>query len=112
MKMATDKFNERVSKFVWEVVIPDTNDIPTKCIFGAIEKSGILRIGAKSGGMLQALGIMDADGAIDVEHLKAVANGAAEAGGGAISLGGNLPIKVPKPVLDKLYKFLETETVE
>lgn len=35
-----------------------------------------------------------------------------EAGGGSISLGGNLPIKIPKPVLDKLYKFLETETVE
>lgn len=26
--------------------------------------------------------------------------------------GGNLPIKIPKHVLDKLYKFLETETVE
>ena len=112
MKMTIDKFNERVSKFVWQVVIPDAKDAQTKCVFGAIEKLGILRLDDRYCKMLKPLGIIDADGHLDVDRLKLGVNGAMEAGGGSISLGGILPVNIPKPVVDKLYKFLETETVE
>ena len=112
MKMTLEKFNERVSKYIWEVVIPEAGDIPTKCLFGGIEKSGILRLDEKKSAALSALNIVDADGNIDVDQLKAVANGAAEAGGGVIVLGGLFPIKIPRTVLDKLYTYLETGTVQ
>jgi hypothetical protein len=112
MKMTIDKFNERVSKFVWQVVIPDTKDVPTKCVFGAMEKLGVLRLTEKNCAALKSVGIVGDDGSIDVERLKLGVNGAFEAGGGSISLGGILPVNIPKPVVDKLYKFLETETVE
>lgn len=112
MKMSIDKFNDRVSKFVWQVVIPDTKDVQTKCVFGAIEKMGILRLNDKNCEMLKSLGIIDADGHLDVDRLKLGVDGAMEAGGGSISLGGLIPVNIPKSVVDKLYKFLETETVE
>lgn len=112
MKMTIDKFNERVSKFVWQVVIPDTKDVPTKCVFGAMEKLGVLRLTDKNCAALKAVGIVTDDGTVDIEQLKLGVNGAFEAGGGSISLGGILPVNIPKPVVDKLYKFLETETVE
>ena len=112
MKMTIDKFNERVSKFVWQVVIPDAKGVQTKCVFGAIETLGILRLDDRYCKMLKSLGIIDADGHLDVDRLKLGVNGAMEAGGGSISLGGLLPVNIPRPVVDKLYKFLETETVE
>ena len=112
MKMTLEKFNERVSRYIWDVVIPDAGDIPTKCLFGGIEKSGILRIDEKKSAALAALNIVDADGSVDVDQLKAVVNGAAEAGGGVIALGGLLPIKIPRTVIDKLYTYIETGTVQ
>ena len=112
MKMTLEKFNERVSRYVWEVVIPEADDIPTKCLFGGIERSGVLRIDERKSAALAALNIVDGDGCVDVDQLKAVANGAAEAGGGVIALGGILPVKIPRTVLDKLYSYLETGTVQ
>lgn len=112
MKMTIDKFNERVGKYVKEVVIPEANDLPTKCLFGAINASGILRIDEKKSASLAALKIIDENGDVDVDQLKAVANGAAEAGGGVIALGGLVPMKIPRTVLDKLYSYLETGTVQ
>lgn len=112
MKMTLEKFNERLSNYIWDVVIPEAGDIPTKCLFGGIEKSGILRLDEKKSAALAALNIVDADGNIDVDQLRVVANGAAEAGGGVIALGGLLPIKIPRTVLDKLYTYLETGTVQ
>lgn len=112
MKMTIDKFNERVSKFVWQVVIPDTDDWRTKGALGAMERLGVFRITNKNSDTLKFLGIVDADGNVDVEQLKVGINGALEAGGGSISTSGLFPVNVPKPVVDKLYKFLETETVE
>ena len=112
MKMTIDKFNERVGKFVWQVVIPDAKDVPTKCAFGAMEKLGALRLTEKNCGALKAMGIVGDDGSIDIGRLKLGVDGALEAGGGSISLGGVLPVNVPKAVVDKLYRFLETETVE
>lgn len=111
MKMTIDKFNERVSKFVWQVVIPETKDVQTKCVFGAIEKMGVLRLSDKNCNTLKSLGIVGEDGSLDVDRLKLGVDGAMEAGGGSISLGGLIPVNIPKPVVDKLYKFLETETV-
>jgi hypothetical protein len=112
MKMTIDKFNERVSKYVWQVVIPGTGDVRTKCVFGAIEKLGVLRLTEKNCEALKVLGIVDADGSVDVDRLKTGVDGALEAGGGSISFGGLLPVNIPRPVVDKLYRFLETETVE
>jgi len=36
----------------------------------------------------------------------------AKARGGVIAFGGLLPIKIPRTVLDKLYTYLETGTVQ
>ena len=112
MKMTIDKFNERVSKFLWQVVIPDTSDWRTKGALGAMERLGVFRITDKNCDTLKFLRIVDEDGNVDIEQLKVGINGALEAGGGSISTGGLIPVNIPKPVLDKLYKFLETETVE
>lgn len=97
---------------MWQVIIPDTKDVPTKCVFGAMEKLGVLRLTDKNCAALKAVGVVADDGTVDIEQLKLGVNGAFEAGGGSISLGGILPVNIPKPVVDKLYKFLETETVE
>ena len=112
MKMTVDKFNERVRDFVWQVVIPEARDVRTKCAFGAIEKMGLLRVGEGNLETMRGLGIVDADGNVDVDRLKAGVDGALDAGGGVISTGGLLHVNVPRPVTDKLFRFLETGTVE
>ena len=112
MKMTKDKFNETVHKFVWESLIPDASSLAEKGLLGGIERLGLLRIGPKNEAMLRTLGILDAEGAVDVDLMKEGAYGAAEAAGGAIVVGDRPSIRLPRPALDKFFRFLETGTVE
>jgi para-nitrobenzyl esterase len=43
---------------------------------------------------------------------KVLGDGAAEAAGGAIVIGDRPSIRLPRPALDKFFRFLETGTVE
>lgn len=112
MKMTKDKFNEMVHRFVWESLVPGSTSLPEKCLFGAMERLGLLHIGPRAEPTLRAVGIIDADGAVDVDQLKAAAYGAAEAGGGAVVIGDTPSLRLPRPAIDKFFRFLETGTVE
>lgn len=112
MKMTKDKFNEMVHRFVWESLIPDAATLGEKCLLGGLERIGLLRIGPKNEAMLKTLGIMDADGAVDVDLMKEGAYGAADAAGGAIVVGDRPSVRLPRPALDRFFRFLETGTVE
>lgn len=113
MKMSIEKFNERVTKFIWDVVIPDADDIPTKCVFGGIEKSRLLVIEGKNTETLAALNIVDDEKSVDVDQLRVVLYGAAEAGGGVIAFKkGFFTVRVPRPMIDKFFKYIETGTVQ
>ena len=112
MKMTKDRFNEMVRRFVWESLIPEAQTLGEKCLFGALEKSGLLRVDGRTERTLALLGVLDGEGAVDVDQLKAIAYGAAEAGGGAIVVGDRPSIRLPRPAVDRFFRFLETGTVE
>jgi hypothetical protein len=110
--MTIDKFNERVHKFFWEVLIPETDEWSDKCVFGGIEGSGTLQINNKNAESLKTLGIVDADKNIDMDQLKTIFYKMAEAGGGVIYFKKIITIKIPRPMIDKFFAYIETGTVQ
>ena len=56
MKMTIDRFNDTVSRFVWQAMIPDL-DGWGMCVLGGLERLGALRVEGRKLDALRLVGI-------------------------------------------------------
>lgn len=109
MKITVEMFNERVGKFVDQVVIPSVKRASTLAKIGFAKGFGLLVLSPKHVEKLQAYGAMDEAGEIDLDRLRKGADGALE-------LAGKIPVddlglSFNKAEVEKFFKVLETGQV-
>ena len=109
MKVTVEMFNERVGKFVDQVVVPSAKRPTTLAKIGFAKGFGMLTLSPKHAEKLQAYGIMDEAGEIDVDRLRKGAECALE-------LAGKVPVddlglSFNKAEVEKFFKVLETGQV-
>ena len=108
MKLTIEKFNEYIDQFVTNVLIANAKP-QTKFKFGFLRGTGMLQVNAAQVESMKPLGIVDADGNIDIELLKKAAMSGLDAAGELYV--PMLGLHFDRPDFDKFFRLCETGAI-
>lgn len=103
MKMTTAEFDQRLVGYLQSVLLPECKSGIRKFAIGALIGTGRVSVKALPAEMSTALGIVDADGNVDVEVLKKAANCGIGSAGEVAVFG----LHFTKADVDRLFNYIE-----